>query len=78
MAKGIKDWSGRKYPRSARGEFVATYPQLAVVLDGIFFVFLDIIREVVDRNVIVVNVLHDLHEGVSLNPSSGTQDVPFS
>ena len=37
-----------------------TYTKFAVVLDGLLIIFLDIIGEVVDRNVIVLNVLHDL------------------
>lgn len=39
---------------------IATYAELAVVLDSLLIVFLDIIREVVDGNIIVLDVLHDL------------------
>ena len=35
-------------------------PQLAVVLNRVLIVFFDIVREVVDRDVVVLDVLHDL------------------
>lgn len=40
--------------------YMVVHPKLAVVLDGLFVVFLDVVREIVNRNVIVFNVLHDL------------------
>jgi hypothetical protein len=64
IAKGIKDWGRYKYPSAKKNQVVVTYPQLAVVLDGIFVIFLNIIREVVDGNVVVVNILHDLQKVV--------------
>lgn len=46
--------------------------ELGVVLDGLFVVFLDIVRKVVDRNVVVFNVLHDaLLEGSQLGGCEG-------
>jgi hypothetical protein len=41
-------------------ENVDPYPQLAVIDDGLFIVLLDIVREVVDGDIIVLNILHDL------------------
>ena len=37
-----------------------TYAELAIVLDGLLIIFLDIVWEVVDGNIVVLNVLHDL------------------
>ena len=39
---------------------VYSYPQLAVIDDSVFIVLLDIVREVVDGDVIVLDILHDL------------------
>jgi hypothetical protein len=44
-----------------------TYPQLAIVLDGFLVVLLHVIREVVDRNVIVLDILHDLRHHVNID-----------
>ena len=78
MAKGIKDCERYKYSRSGKNKFVAAYPQFAVILDSVFVVFFNIVREVVDGDVIVVDVLHDLQKGVSVNLSPATQSIPFS
>lgn len=40
--------------------FVATYAKLAVILNSLFVVFLNIIGEVVDGDVVVLDILHDL------------------
>lgn len=37
-----------------------THPQLAVVLDRLLVILLDVIGEVVDRDVIVFDIFHDL------------------
>lgn len=42
-----------------------TYPQLAVVLDGLLVVFLHVVREVVDGDVVVLDILHDLQHRVN-------------
>ena len=42
--------------------FHVTYAQLAVVLDGFLVIFLYVVWEVIDGNVVVFNILHDLHE----------------
>lgn len=39
------------------------HPKLHVVLNGFFVVVFNIIGEIVDRNIIVINILHDLNEG---------------
>lgn len=44
----------------------STYPQLAVVHDSILIIFLDIVWEVVNGDVIVVDVFHYLEQVVSL------------
>jgi len=43
-------------------ENVYSYPQLAVVDDSVFIILLDIVREVVDGDVIVLDILHDLRQ----------------
>lgn len=43
-----------------------TCPKFAIVLNGLFIVFLKIVGEVVDRDVVVLNVLHDLVPRVSM------------
>lgn len=78
MAKGIKDWERYKYPGSGKGRFAATYPQFTVILDGIFVIFLNIVREIVDGDIVVIDVFHDLRGVVSSNLSSGTWIIPFS
>ena len=60
-------------PGFQRGEFVGTYSQLAVVLDGILVILLDVIREIVDWDVVVVNIFHDLRGVVSLKQSTQRQ-----
>ena len=42
-----------------------TYAELAVVLDGLLVVFLNIVREVVNWDIVVLNVFHDLMPSVS-------------
>jgi hypothetical protein len=37
-----------------------THPQFAVVNDGLLIVFLNIIGEVVDGDIIVLDIFHDL------------------
>lgn len=37
--------------------------EFGVVGDGVLVVLLDVVREVVDGDVVVLNVLHDLHGG---------------
>jgi hypothetical protein len=50
--------------------------QLHIVLDGIFIIFLDVVGEVVDGDVIVFNVLHDLRNWIgSVKPSPWDQDL---
>ena len=49
-----------------------TYTQFAVVLDGLLVIFLHVIGEIIDRDIVVLDVLHDLsmHEhnpGCKLN-----------
>ena len=44
----------------ARYTHVSTYTELAVVLDSLLIIFLDVVGEVVDRNIIIFNILHDL------------------
>ena len=39
---------------------VYSYPQLAVINDSVFIVLLNIVREVVDGDVVVLDILHDL------------------
>jgi hypothetical protein len=41
-------------------ENAKAYPELAVILDGLLIVFLDIVWEVVHRDVVVLDVLHNL------------------
>ena len=72
MAKGIKDCEGYECSRGGRRKFATTYPQLAVILDSIFIIFFNIVREIVNGNVVVVDVLHDLQEAVSLCLSTVT------
>jgi hypothetical protein len=40
-------------------------PELGVLLHGVLIILLDIVREVVDRNAIVLNILHDQLLGLS-------------
>ena len=44
----------------ARYTHVSTYTELAVVLNSLFIIFFDVVREVVDGNVVIINVFHDL------------------
>ena len=50
----------------ARGQLMGrvprrgTYAKLAVLLDGLLVIFLNVVREVVDGDVVVLDVLHDL------------------
>ena len=37
-----------------------TNPKLAVVLDCVLVILLDVVREVVHRNIVVLDILHDL------------------
>jgi hypothetical protein len=37
-----------------------THPQFAVVDDGLLIIFLNIIREVVDGDIIVLDIFHNL------------------
>ena len=41
-------------------ENVVAYPQLAVIDDSVFIVLLYVVREVVDGDIIVLDILHDL------------------
>lgn len=47
-------------PGRARKDETFTHSQLRVVLDGILVVLFHVVREIVDGNAIVLNVLHDL------------------
>ena len=40
--------------------FHVTYAQLAVVLDGFLVIFLNIVREIIDRDIVVLDVFHYL------------------
>lgn len=40
-----------------------TYAQLAIILDCLFIVFLHVIGEIVDGDIIMFNILHDLCYG---------------
>jgi len=54
------------------------YAQLAVVGNGLFIILFDVVREVVDWNVVVLNVLHDLRRTKSarqLQPISAEKEV---
>jgi hypothetical protein len=42
-----------------------TYPELTVVLDRFLIIFFHVVREVINGDVIVFNVLHDLKENVN-------------
>ena len=44
-----------------------SYPQLAVIDDRLFIVLLDIVREVVDGDIIVLDILHDLCQDERIN-----------
>ena len=37
-----------------------TNPKLAVVLDRVLVILLDVVREVVHRDIVVLDILHDL------------------
>jgi len=39
---------------------VKTYTKFAIILDCLLVVLLDVVREVVDRNVVMLDVFHDL------------------
>ena len=39
---------------------IGTYTELAVILDSILIVFLYIVREVVDGDIVILDILHDL------------------
>jgi len=45
---------------SVIGSNYVAYPQLAVVLDGVFVILFHVVGEVVDWDVIVFDILHDL------------------
>lgn len=64
MAKGRRACGGikQRQNRHASRARYATYTKLAVVLDGLLVIFLHIIREVVDWDVVVLNIFHDLDE----------------
>ena len=42
-----------------------THAKLAVVLDSFFIVFLDIVREIVNRDVVMFDIFHYLAKGKS-------------
>ena len=57
-------------------------PQLSVLLDGVLVVLLDIVGKVVDRDSVVLDVLHDqllrlrkLGRGQGISPSDDRDDV---
>lgn len=66
MPKGRRFCQARSDTRLPSLEHADSYPQLAVVDDGLFIVFLDIVREIVDRDIIVFNILHDLRQDESI------------
>lgn len=39
---------------------LSTHPKFTIVLDSFLVIFLDVVREVIDGNVIMFNVFHDL------------------
>ena len=47
-----------------------TYPEFAVILDSILVIFLDIVGEVVDGDVVILDVFHDLCGQSVLNVST--------
>lgn len=52
-----------------------TYAEFTIVLDGFLVILLNIIREVVDRNVKVLDVLHDLEKKKNNEHRASKQDI---
>ena len=62
IAKGRRFCEGKSCTPLPSLKNVDSYPQLAVIDDSVFIVLLDIVREVVDGDVIVFDILHDLYQ----------------
>ena len=58
MENGIIAFSGKSVPR-ANDMYIITYTELAVVLNRLLVILLDVVGEVVHRDVVVLDVLHN-------------------
>ena len=53
-----------------------TNPKLAVVLDRVLVILLDVVREVVHRDIVVLNILHDLGRICEYYSEIALQNIP--
>lgn len=59
-AKGRSAYMEIKIQYLSKSNIKTPYPEFAVVLNGFFVVFFDIVWEIIDGNIVVFNILHDL------------------